>query len=341
MTLAHSPKFCLGTFSVAGCKPFAGLVIEDRVVAVQALNETGGIFGRKLFGAETVLGLLENWEDNLFLLREAVQMMAASGLGEQACALQALSVPVSSLHVHAPVERPGQILMARANYRKHIIEMSVKMGRGQGDTEAERRTDIERMIDRKAKEGDPFLWVKLLTSVAGPYDEIPIPPTTQKADWELELAIIIGKPAYRISKDEALLHVAGYCMANDLSARDLIARDEFGPSLDWVAGKCSPSFMPMGPYLVPGEFVKNPDDLRVELKHNGKIMQDERTSDMIHDVRTLVSYASRHVQLMPGDIISSGSPAGNGMEFGIFLADGDVVEGTIDGLGMQRNRFRA
>jgi 2-keto-4-pentenoate hydratase/2-oxohepta-3-ene-1,7-dioic acid hydratase in catechol pathway len=163
---------------------------------------------------------------------------------------------------------------------------------------------------------------------------------TEKADWEVELAVVMGRPARNIGKSEVLDHVAGYCIANDLSARDLLVRDEFGPAQDWLAAKCAPQFMPMGPYLVPTEFVADPNDLSLVLKHNGIVRQSECSSDMIHDVQTIISYASRLVQLMPGDVISTGSPSGNGMEFGIFLQDGDVVEASIEGLGMQRNVFR-
>ena len=150
---------------------------------------------------------------------------------------------------------------------------------------------------------------------------------------------MIGKPARHIAKENALDYVAGYCIANDLSARDLLVRDEFGPAQDWLSAKCPPKFMPMGPYLVPAEFVENPNDIQLTLEHNGKVMQNDSTRDMIHDVQTLVTYAASVVPLEPGDIISTGSPSGNGMEFGVFLQDGDVVEGRIEGLGVQRNTF--
>ena len=330
------PRFCLGSFSIAGCKPFVGLVVGDTVVAVHAINGLGGMPGGRIHGAESMLELLGDWGYNLPLLREAARLMNDVDGGK----LKALGIPVLSLRVHAPLEKPGQILMARANYRKHIVALSLKMGRGSGNTESERRADLEKMVEHKAAVGDPFLWVKTQSAVTGPYDEILIPSMTEKADWEVELAVVIGKPARNIGKNEVLDHVAGYCIANDLSARDLLVRDEFGPAQDWLAAKCAPQFMPIGPYLVPAEFVANPNDLGLELKHNGVVMQSERSSDMIHDVQTIISYASRLVQLMPGDVISTGSPSGNGMEFGVYLKDGDVVEANIEGLGTQRNVFR-
>jgi len=329
-------RYSLGTFSIAGCSPFVGLIVNDSVIAVQAINDKGGIAGRKIFGAQNMLSLLEDWSNNLPLLNDAV--VAVWGVNAKP-ELAALTVPVANLHVHAPIEKPGQILMARANYRKHIIELSVKMGRGAGDTEAERRADIEQMVERKATEGEPFFWIKTQCAVTGPFDEITIPAVTKKADWEIELAVVIGKPARHISKDDALDYVAGYCVANDLSARDLLVRDEFGPAQDWLSAKCPPQFMPMGPYLVPRDFVENPNNVQLTLKHNGKVMQNDSTQDMIHDVETLVAYAASVVQLMPGDIISTGSPSGNGMEFGVFLQQGDVLEGSIEGMGTQRNAF--
>ena len=337
MTVATVPPFSLGTFSIAGCAPFVGLVVDGSVVAVHAVNACAGALERKIYGADNMLSLLGDWSSNFELLTQAANIIRDKRID----ALTAAAVPVEQLHTHAPVERPGQMLMARANYRKHIIELSLKMGRGKGDTEAERRADMERMVELKATEGDPFLWVKTQAAVSGPFDAVEIPKATQKADWEVELAVVIGKPARHISKDNALDYVAGYCIANDLSARDLLTRDEFGPAQDWLTAKCPPQFMPMGPYLVPKEFIADPNNLPLLLKHNGKVMQDDGTADMIHDVQTLIAYASSVTQLEPGDIISTGSPAGNGMEFGLYLQPGDEIEATIEGLGTQRYTFKA
>lgn len=337
MPNSSTPPFALGTFSIAGGVPFAGLVIDEKVIAARALNAHAGTAEERISGADNLRDILDDWDRNLPAIVNWAKRLKD---GKAAPALTKQITPVTALHVHAPVEEPRQMLMARANYRRHILELLIKMGKGEGANEAERRANITAMIDRKATSGEPFLWVKTLTTVAGPYDEIELPPTTKQPDWELELAAVIGKPARNVSKEDALSYVAGYCIANDLSSRDRIHRDEMGPSNDWIEGKCSPGFMPMGPYLVPAQFIADPQDLHILLKHNGDVMQDERTKDMIHDTATIIAYASRHVQLMPGDIISTGSPAGNGMEFGIFLKPGDVVEGTITGLGTQRNTFR-
>jgi 2,4-didehydro-3-deoxy-L-rhamnonate hydrolase len=330
-------KFSLGMFSIAGCRPFAGMVISDKVLAVHAINDLNADTGVKLHGADSIKGLLTDWKRSFKILSD-VAVSLASGSGETN-PYEGLMVDVDTLNVHAPISDPGQILMARANYRKHIVELSLRMGRGSGDTEAERRADLEALVERKASEGDPFFWVKTSSSITGPFDTIKIPSATQKADWEVEVAVIMGRNARDVSVDSALEYVAGYCIANDLSARDLLVRDEFGPAQDWLSAKCAPQFLPLGPYLVPSAFVEDPNKLRLSLKHNGKLMQDGCTDDMIHNIQTLVSYASRVVQLHPGDIISTGSPSGNGMEFDIFLQKGDVIEASVEGMGRQLNQF--
>ncbi|MFD0203643.1 MULTISPECIES: fumarylacetoacetate hydrolase family protein [Saccharothrix] len=134
-------------------------------------------------------------------------------------------------------------------------------------------------------------------------------------------------------------HVAGYTIANDLTARDLVFRPDMREiGTDWLRSKNAPGFTPLGPYLVPAEFVGDPSDLRLTLKLNGETMQDESTEDMIFDVARMVSYASQTTTLLPGDLVLTGSPAGNGMHHGRLLRDGDVMESTITGLGVQRTR---
>ncbi|MCK9504161.1 MAG: fumarylacetoacetate hydrolase family protein [Porticoccaceae bacterium] len=334
-------KFSLGMFSIAGSRPFAGMMMSDKVLALHAINQHANESDSKLIGCDTIRDLLADWPHNFPILNEAAVAIAgsASDLNPLGTELMALMVEVAELQIHAPLQDPGQILMARANYRRHIVELSLRMGRGAGETEAERRADLEALVERKATEGDPFFWVKTSSAITGPYDTVQIPEATQKADWEVELALVIGRPARNVSVEQALDYVAGYCIANDLSARDLLVRDEFGPAQDWLTAKCAPQFLPLGPYIVPAAYVGDPNKLSLSLKHNGKLMQDSCTDDMIHNVQTLVAYASRVVQLSPGDIISTGSPAGNGMEFDVYLRSGDVVEATVEGLGVQINRF--
>jgi 2-keto-4-pentenoate hydratase/2-oxohepta-3-ene-1,7-dioic acid hydratase in catechol pathway len=162
-------------------------------------------------------------------------------------------------------------------------------------------------------------------------------PSTQP-DWELELVIVIGRSARHVSRTDALTYVAGYTIANDLTSRDKVYRaDMKAIGTDWLAGKSSPTFLPMGPYVVPAAFIPDPQKLHLTLKLNNQVMQDEGTNDMTFGVARLIEYISSLVQLLPGDVICTGSPQGNGMHYNRFLCLGDVMEGTITELGTQRN----
>jgi 2,4-didehydro-3-deoxy-L-rhamnonate hydrolase len=149
---------------------------------------------------------------------------------------------------------------------------------------------------------------------------------------------VIGRHARRVSRDDALGAVAGYTICNDVTTRDaLIRADTRSLGLDWLAGKNAPTFLPTGPLFVPASHAGNPQDLRITLKVNDATMQDESTSDMVFDVAALIEFISTVAELRPGDLVLTGSPAGNGASHGIFLKRGDVMEGTITGLGTQRN----
>ena len=133
--------------------------------------------------------------------------------------------------------------------------------------------------------------------------------------------------------------MAGYTIANDITSRELVNRPDVPQmGMDWVAAKCSPGFLPLGPLVVPAAFVSDPQALQITLKLNGQTMQDESTADMIFGVARIIEFVSRHVRLLPGDVVLTGSPSGNGTHYGRFIQDGDVLEGSIEGLGTQRNR---
>ncbi|GAA2213455.1 fumarylacetoacetate hydrolase family protein [Nonomuraea monospora] len=321
--------FALGTFSAAPgpaspgpASPgpafsgpvFPGLVAGDRVLDLSAHGPT-------------TRALLERWDDVLPLLHEA-----ATSAGEWR--------PLAELRVHAPVE-PRQILQSGANYRTHVIDLAVAHEPADGRPAERVRAEVAAMMDRRAAEDQPYVFIGLPSSVTGPYDDVVIPSWCTKPDWELELAAVIGRPAFRINPDKALEHVAAYTIANDVTAREVVFRRDM-PEIgtDWLRAKNAPTFTPLGPYLVPAAFVGDPGELHVTLKLNGEVMQDESTKDMIFDVARLVSYVSRTVELLPGDLVLTGSPAGNGLHHGRLLRAGDVMEGTITGLGTQRNGCR-
>ncbi|MEX5748029.1 fumarylacetoacetate hydrolase family protein [Massilia sp. X63] len=336
MTDTHTRTgFKLGSFSTAGAPAFAGLVQGDRVIALHALRKLAEAKGLQLSGSESVFALLQNWQANFAVLSEAL------ALGDQAGALD--WVPVSSLKVHAPVELPRQIFCTGANYFKHVVDILVSMGPGAHPgtaemTPAELRAYAENMMRERATSGSPYVFSKLLSAVTGPYDPVILPALASQPDWELELAIVIGKPARHVRREDAAGYIAGYTIANDITSRDLIwCKEPKAMGTDWVSSKSSPTFLPLGPYLVPAAFVADPQQLQIVLKLNGEVMQDESTSDMIFDIARQIEYISSRVQLWPGDVICTGSPAGNGIHFGRFLRDGDVMEASITGLGEQRN----
>ena len=194
-------------------------------------------------------------------------------------------------------------------------------------------------MDERVAKGEPYVFTKPVSSISGAYDDLVLPATTKKPDWELELAVIIGKEGYAIAEDDAMSYVAGYTIANDISARDLIPRTDYKMlGTDWLRSKGQPGFLPLGPYLVPACFVDDPYDLSLKLSVSGKIMQDETTADMLFGIEKQISYISKYTKILPGDIICTGSPAGNGTHYDRFLMDGDLMRGEISGLGFQRQK---
>ncbi|TMR99003.1 fumarylacetoacetate hydrolase family protein [Nonomuraea basaltis] len=315
-----SAPFGLGTFSAADpASAFPGLVTPDG----QVLDLRAALGDPSL----TVRTLLEACGGRLSFLRRYAE---DRGHGRR---------PLDDLRVHAPVE-PRQLLQSGANYRQHVIDLEAAH-RGPDDprSEAEARAEIAAVMDRRAAEDLPYVFTGLPSAITGPYDDVVLPSWAEKPDWELELAAVIGRPAYRVTRAQALDHVAGYTIANDLTDRSTVFRRDM-PAIgtDWLRCKNAPGFTPLGPYIVPAEFVADPGDLQVTLKLNGEVMQDESTKDMIFGVARLVSYISQSARLLPGDVVLTGSPAGNGLHWGRLLRDGDVMEGSITGLGAQRTR---
>ncbi|HUQ56243.1 fumarylacetoacetate hydrolase family protein [Lentzea sp.] len=317
-TLAQPVRFALGTFSGGGEPPFPGLVVDDRVLDLGAALR---------WQPASTVAVLDRWDEALPALRDL------AGDGNQAWR------PLDGLRVHAPVE-PRQVVQSGANYRQHVIDLVVaNRPEDAAETEDEARERAAALMDRRARDDQPYVFTGLPSAVTGPYDDVVLPSWTTQPDWELELVAVIGRPAYRVSTEEALEHVAGYTIANDLTARDLVFRKDMKEiGTDWFRAKNAPGFTPLGPFVVPAEFVPDPMDLRLTLRLNGVPMQDESTKDMIFDVARVVSYASHTARLLPGDIVLTGSPAGNGIHHGRLLRDGDVMESTITGLGVQRTR---
>jgi 2-keto-4-pentenoate hydratase/2-oxohepta-3-ene-1,7-dioic acid hydratase in catechol pathway len=183
------------------------------------------------------------------------------------------------------------------------------------------------------------IFFKATTALVGPNDRVRIPRNAAKVDWEVELAVVIGRVARYVSRSEALDHVAGYALHNDYSERSF----QLERGGQWVKGKSADTFAPLGPFLATSEELADPHDLKMWLKVNGKLRQDSSTRNMIFDTATLVSYVSEFMTLLPGDVISTGTPAGVGlgMKPPTYLAAGDVVELGIEALGESRQEIVA
>jgi len=236
---------------------------------------------------------------------------------------------------------PEHIYQAAANYRRHVVELMVASPRPEHREldQAARQQVAERLMNERAAAGVPTVFSGVVSSLSGPYDDVVIPHITRQCDWELELAAVIGSPSRYVPRSRALDSVAGYVIVNDLTMRDrLYPSGDSGRGADWLACKGAPTFLPGGPVVVPAAFVSDPHDLRITLSLNGAVMQDESTADMIYDLPRLIEHASYCALLKPGDLLLTGSPAGNGVHHGRFLADGDVMTGSITGLGVQRTR---
>jgi 2-keto-4-pentenoate hydratase/2-oxohepta-3-ene-1,7-dioic acid hydratase in catechol pathway len=321
--IATEGPFGLGRFSGSD-GAFTGLVVGEAVAPLSCVRDD-------LSDRLSPVAVLARWDELAGDLSRAAGQVARGDLEAQ---------PVASLRRLTPVE-PRQLLAAGLNYRTHVIDLMVdgRIGSRPGMSVDEIRAEATAVMDERTRSGVPFLWVGLPTSVCGPDDNIVLRADSERTDWELELAAVIGVPARDVPRDRALSCVAGWTVANDLTARDFVGRDDLGPvGADWLQSKCAPTYKPIGPYLVPAALVEDPQALQIQLRLNGELMQDETTADMIFDVASLIAFASRQAQLLPGDVVLTGSPAGNGSHYDRWLRPGDVMEGSITGLGTQRNR---
>lgn len=318
----ESRKFALGSFSRQGGVPFLGLLIDDAVVPVAEVTRG------KISASATMLDLLRDWTGSLATLKAALAAHHAPA-----------ATPVSDLTAHAPIPTPPQLFCTGANYGRHVIGMVMSTGGGPGTenmNQDELRAFAEGAVKKQKAESNPFVFMKPVTSVIGPCDPLVLPDFSEKADWEIEIGVVMGVETYRVSRDKALDCVAGYMVVNDLTARDKVKRTDIGAiGPDWIASKGAPGFLPTGPYLVPAEFVPDPQSLDMRLSVNGLVMQDDNSSDMTFDIARQIEFISSYARLLPGDIICSGTPGGNGITRGIFLKEGDVMEAEIEGLGKQ------
>lgn len=209
-----------------------------------------------------------------------------------------------------PLVRPSKIVCVGLNYAKHAAESGMEVPK------------------------EPVLFFKATSAIVGPNDDLIIPKGSEKTDWEVELAIVIGKKASYVSEEDAFDHIAGYVLHNDYSERAF----QIEKQGQWCKGKGCDTFAPIGPFIATADEIKDPNNLNLWLKLNGKTLQNSNTSDFIFNVQEVVSYISQYMTLLPGDIISTGTPSGVGLGFNPpkYLKPGDVVELGIEGLGSSK-----
>ena len=276
--------------------------------AVAAL-EVGGVAYRLapslarvgLAGHDSVLGLFGDWARSLTALNAAASQVQAAD-------------QITSASRLAPVLYPGKILCAGANYYDHLAEMG--------------------MPGAKKEDQRLFFFMKPpRNAVVGEGKTVHMPINTQAFDWEVELALVIGKTARNVSVEQALSHVAAYTVAIDFSARDHNRAPETFYKLDWVAGKGHDTCCPMGPRLIPAHQFGDPQQAALKLAVNGALKQNGHAKDMIFSVAEQIATASRIMTLDPGDVLLTGTPAGVGVPHKTFLSVGDQVDADIEGIG--------
>src|SRR6266849_4284829 len=294
----------------AGQAARAGVLVGDTVY--DAAKVTG------LSAHSSVLGVLDDWSRAKRLLAQAAKRIEA-GQG------RVKGMPLKRARLLAPVLYPGNIYCAGANYTDHMAETARAQGQAPGPTMKE--------LGEK-----PWHFVKTSRSaVVGPGARVSLPVYSQMVDWEVELAAVIGKVARDVPVERALDYVAGYTIADDLSARDVMRRDKNPATspfhFDWLSQKCFDGSCPLGPWIVPAGDIADPQKLGLKLWVNDTLMQDSNTSRMIFDTAEQIAMLSSRVTLQPGDLILTGTPAGVGMGRGRFLKPGEKLKLWIERIG--------
>jgi 2-keto-4-pentenoate hydratase/2-oxohepta-3-ene-1,7-dioic acid hydratase in catechol pathway len=290
-------------------EPRAGIVVGDSVFDAERLT------GQPRYG--TVLGILQDWQNAQTVLQDAAKS-ARNDRGQ----------PLQQTLLRAPVLWPSAIYCAGANYSDHAAEMA-------------KRANRPPEPDPKSLGLKPWHFIKASRSLADPGATVSASHYTQKLDWEVELAAVIGKEAKNVSIDKALEYVAGYTAANDLSARDLSRRPHISETSafksDWIGQKSFDGACPLGPWIVPAEDIPDPHNLAIKLWVNDGLKQDSNTGKMIFNIAEQISHLSTGMTLYPGDVILTGTPAGVGSARNEFLQPGDVVKIEIERVGILTN----
>ena len=294
-------------FSVGESGPRLGVLLEGRILDVKrAYMQLKDFEPPSWF--DSVDNVVRGGEDALGLLRKFVDALTNSER-------ERLSLPLDSVTYHPPILRPEKVLNMSVNYASHGKETG--------------RNNIYK---------EPFLFVKLPSCLIGHERPIVLPRSSSQVDYEGELAVVMGRRGKYVSASEAFKYVIGYTIMNDVSFRDRRihpATPDFG--LNWLQGKSLDSGSPVGPWLVTKDEIPDPHNLSLVTTVNGEVRQNDNTRNMIFKIPEIIEYASEDITLRPGDIISTGTPAGVGLGTGKYLRKGDLVSVKIEGIGELRN----
>jgi 2-keto-4-pentenoate hydratase/2-oxohepta-3-ene-1,7-dioic acid hydratase in catechol pathway len=307
---SQMPQYKLVTYQAAQ-GPRAGLVLDEIV------HDVATATGRASYA--TVLDVLRDWSAAQGVLQEAAH---SAGEKTQGC-------PLQSVKLLPPVPAPAGIFCAGANFTDHMMEMAQVQ-------------NLTPEPDPHSLGLKPWHFIKAVHCLAPPDSTVKLPAYSTMVDWEAELTAVIGRAARNVSIENALDHVAGYTIANDLSARDFTKRPHVADNspfkYDWLSQKCFEGACPLGPWMVPADAVPDPQNVAIKLWVNDAIKQDSHTSRMIFTLAEQISHLSTRLTLKPGDLILTGTPAGVGLARKEFLAPGDVVKVWIEGIGTLVNR---
>ncbi|MFH1627328.1 MAG: fumarylacetoacetate hydrolase family protein [Pseudomonadota bacterium] len=307
--------FRLLSYRANGENPRAGLLLEDKTVMdMERAFEAGGV---GLAGCQpgSVLSVLENWETVLPALRDMA--------GKSRKLPSAVVGPLSTIRLAAPILYPTNIYCAAANYVDHSKEM--------GDNA---------LPDKR--QARPYFFTKLSRqTVIGPDEAIQIPYPEARVDWEAEIAVVMGRPCRNVSAAQAMEYVAGFTVLNDLSDRGRNFRKDWHFKFDWLGGKSFNTSAPMGPWITPAEFIPDPHNLSIRLWVNDELMQNASSRQMYFTIPEQIEYLSELLTLLPGDVVSTGTPMGVGHARGRYLGPGDQVTITIEELGTIKNPVTA
>jgi 2-keto-4-pentenoate hydratase/2-oxohepta-3-ene-1,7-dioic acid hydratase in catechol pathway len=329
----------LGTFERDG-RTFIGVVVNETVVAdLEQANAA-------LQGARGSARVAVPRE-----MKELIASFGEPGVRQRlaAVAAQATAQPrpayvhdITSLRLRPPVA-PTTILNAAVNYVEHANEMSTAPGARPAP--APQKPDAPQSMSGmwQRKDGDtrhnPYFFLKPTSVVIASGETIRLPPGRDRIDWECELSVVVGRVATRVPLERADDYIFGYTLQNDVSDRG--GRGDTRHGSDWLIGKGHDTFAPLGPFIVPKEFVPDPQKMPIKFTLSGKVMQDSNTERMTHNVREMLSFASHILTLRPGDILAMGSPAGVGAARGVFFKDGDTSVCTIGNIGTLANPVAA